>query len=54
MRREKDFLSTWALPEGHSGTCILLREAPSTRAVMVTRGQTAAGWRRNSAKAAPL
>ena len=34
-----------------SSTCILLPEAPSTRAGMVTRGGTAATRRRSSAKA---
>ena len=39
-RREKDFLSTWALLEDQVlASCILLPEAPSTRAVMVTRGR---------------
>ena len=41
-RREKDFLSTWALLEGQVlATCddTSLPEAPSTRAVMATRGR---------------
>ena len=40
-RREKDFLSTWALLEGQVlATCddTSLPEAPSTRAATVTRG----------------
>ena len=56
-RREKDFLSTWALLEGQVlATCddASLPEAPSTRAVMVTRGRTAAARRRSSAKATQL
>ena len=48
-RREKDFLSTWALLEGQVlATCddSSLLEAPSTRAAMVTRGYPAAARRR--------
>ena len=53
-RREKDFLSTWALIEGQVLASCFPKHLRRTRAVMVTRGRTAAARRRSSAKATQL
>ena len=48
-RREKDFLSTWALIEDQVlASCFKMH---LRRAIMVTRGRAAAARRRSSAKA---